>query len=101
MSPLRGSGGVHSLLQRYHPYGVEEGPEHKSTPLPRTLVQNYRVEVEEGPEHKSIQSEYELFERFARLIERKTGVLISHRFLTVRMADRIIVLADVQFVAAS
>ncbi len=39
-------------------------------------------------------SEYELFERFARLTERKTGVLISHRFSTVRMADRIIVLED-------
>ena len=33
MSPLRGSVmGVHTVLQRYHPYGVEEGPEHKSSP---------------------------------------------------------------------
>lgn len=39
-------------------------------------------------------SEYELFERFARLTENKTGVIISHRFSTVRMADRIIVLED-------
>lgn len=39
-------------------------------------------------------AEYELFERFARLTETKTSVIISHRFSTVRMADRIIVLED-------
>lgn len=37
-------------------------------------------------------AEYELFEGFARLTENKTSVIISHRFSTVRMADRIIVL---------
>jgi ATP-binding cassette subfamily B protein len=37
-------------------------------------------------------AEYELFTRFRRLAEGKTTILISHRFSTVRMADRIIVL---------
>jgi ATP-binding cassette subfamily B protein len=37
-------------------------------------------------------AEYELFTRFRRLAEGKTTILISHRFTTVRMADRIIVL---------
>lgn len=37
-------------------------------------------------------AEYELFTRFRMLAEGKTTILISHRFSTVRMADRIIVL---------
>lgn len=38
------------------------------------------------------RAEYEVFVRFKQLIEGKTAVLISHRFSTVRMADRILVL---------
>ncbi len=38
------------------------------------------------------RAEYEVFERFKDLTAGKTAVLISHRFSTVRMADRILVL---------
>ena len=38
------------------------------------------------------RSEFEVFERFKELSAGKTAVLISHRFSTVRMADRIVVL---------
>ena len=38
------------------------------------------------------RSEFEVFERFKELSAGKTAVLISHRFSTVRMADRILVL---------
>ncbi len=38
------------------------------------------------------RAEHEVFVRFAELIEGKTAVLISHRFSTVRMADRILFL---------
>jgi ATP-binding cassette subfamily B protein len=38
------------------------------------------------------QAEYELFQRFRELAEGRTVLLISHRFSTVRMADRILVL---------
>jgi ATP-binding cassette subfamily B protein len=38
------------------------------------------------------RSEYEVFQRFKELSHGKTAVIISHRFSTVRMADRIIVL---------
>ena len=38
------------------------------------------------------RSEREVFERFAELTKDKTTLLISHRFSTVRMADRIFVL---------
>lgn len=39
-------------------------------------------------------AEYEVFKRFAELTEGKTAVLISHRFSTVRMTDRIVVLEN-------
>ena len=38
------------------------------------------------------RAEHEVFERFSALLEGKCAVLISHRFSTVRMADRILVL---------
>lgn len=38
------------------------------------------------------KAEYQLFQRFRRLTQGKTTILISHRFSTVRMADRIIVM---------
>jgi ATP-binding cassette subfamily B protein len=40
------------------------------------------------------ESEHAVFERFARLTKGRTSILISHRFPTVRMADRIVVLED-------
>jgi ATP-binding cassette subfamily B protein len=38
------------------------------------------------------EAEHAVFERFKRLAEGRTSILISHRFPTVRMADRIVVL---------
>ncbi len=38
------------------------------------------------------RAEYAVFERFAELTKCRSAVLISHRFSTVRMADRILVL---------
>ena len=38
------------------------------------------------------RAEYEVFQRFSELTKGKTAVLISHRFSTVRMADRILVM---------
>jgi ATP-binding cassette subfamily B protein len=38
------------------------------------------------------RAEHEVFQRFAELTKGKTAILISHRFSTVRMADRIVVL---------
>ncbi len=40
------------------------------------------------------RAEHEVFQRFADLISGKTAVLISHRFSTVRMADRILFLEN-------
>src|SRR5204862_7882527 len=46
------------------------------------------------------RSEFEVFKRFKELSKGKTGILISHRFSSVRMADRILVLADGKVEAA-
>ncbi len=40
------------------------------------------------------RAEYEVYQRFVDLTAGKMAVLISHRFSTVRMADRILVLED-------
>ncbi len=40
------------------------------------------------------RAEYEAFQRFIGLTQGKTSIIISHRFSTVRMADRIMVLED-------
>jgi ATP-binding cassette, subfamily B, bacterial len=40
------------------------------------------------------RSEFEVFKRFKELSQGKTAILISHRFSSVRMADRIVVLVD-------
>jgi ATP-binding cassette subfamily B protein len=40
------------------------------------------------------RAEHDVFERFTGLMDGKTVVLISHRFSTVRMADRILVLEN-------
>ena len=40
------------------------------------------------------RAEFEVFQRFKELSEGKTAVLISRRFSSVRMADRILVLAE-------
>jgi ATP-binding cassette subfamily B protein len=40
------------------------------------------------------RAEYEVFVRFSELMEGRMAVVISHRFSTVRMADRILVLEE-------
>ena len=44
------------------------------------------------PRRWTLQTEYEIFQHFKELTEGKMAILISHRFSTVRMADRIVVI---------
>jgi ATP-binding cassette subfamily B protein len=39
------------------------------------------------------KAEFEIFQRFQKLSEGKIVLLVSHRFSTVRMADRIVVIS--------
>jgi ATP-binding cassette subfamily B protein len=48
--------------------------------------------LDEPTSNLDATAEYELFNRFRELAEGRTTILISHRFSTVQMADRILVL---------
>lgn len=63
--------------------------------LARAYMKNAEVMILDEPTSAlDAKAESEVFERFIHLIENKTSIIISHRFSTVRQADRIIVLAD-------
>jgi ATP-binding cassette, subfamily B, bacterial len=48
--------------------------------------------LDEPTSNLDARSEYRIFSRFQQMVEGRTALLISHRFSTVSMADRIIVL---------
>jgi len=50
--------------------------------------------LDEPTANLDVSSEYELFNRFKELASGRTTVLISHRFSTVKIADRIVVLGE-------
>ncbi|HTS13744.1 MAG TPA: ABC transporter ATP-binding protein [Candidatus Limnocylindrales bacterium] len=74
--------------------GVDlSGGEWQKIALARAHLRNAQVLILDEPTAAlDARSEHEVFQRFAELTEGKTTVLISHRFSTVRMADRILVL---------
>jgi len=61
--------------------------------LARAYMRNAQLIVLDEPTSAlDARAEHEVFKRFTGLIEGKMAVLISHRFSTVRMADRILFL---------
>jgi ATP-binding cassette subfamily B protein len=63
--------------------------------LARAFLRNAQIMVLDEPtSHLDAKSEYEVFKTFRQLLEGRTAILISHRFSTVRMADRIFVLEE-------
>lgn len=61
--------------------------------LGRAFMREAQVLILDEPTASlDVRSEYEIFRKFSELAAGKTAVLISHRFSTVRMADRIVVL---------
>ncbi len=63
--------------------------------LARAFLRNAQIIVLDEPTSAmDAQSEHDLFQRFRQLAEGRMAVIISHRFSTVRMADRIVVLED-------
>jgi ATP-binding cassette subfamily B protein len=61
---------------------------------PRLHARRAGADLDEPTAALDARAEYEVFRRFKEMSRDKTVVLISHRFSSVRMADRIIVLAD-------
>jgi ATP-binding cassette, subfamily B, bacterial len=87
-------GGYDQMLGRRFEGGVElSGGEWQKIALARAYLRDAQLLILDEPTAAlDARSELEVFERFAELTEGKMALLISHRFSTVRMADRIVVL---------
>lgn len=74
--------------------GIElSGGEWQKVALARAYMKESQLLILDEPTSAlDARAEYQVFQRFAELTRGKTAVLISHRFSTVRMANRILVL---------
>lgn len=87
--------GYDTILGRRWEKGQElSGGQWQKIALARAFMRDAEVLVLDEPTSAlDAEAEYEVFQRFGELIEDRIAVLISHRFSTVRMADRIVVLS--------
>ncbi|GAC1413086.1 MAG: ABC transporter ATP-binding protein [Gemmatimonadaceae bacterium] len=90
----RFSKGYQQMLGRRFEEGVDlSGGEWQKIALARAYIRDAQVLILDEPTAAlDARAEYEVFLRFSELVAGRMAVLISHRFSTVRMADRIIVL---------
>ncbi len=86
--------GFDQMLGRRFDGGVDlSGGEWQKVALARAYLRDAQVLILDEPTSAlDARSEYEVFQRFAELTTGKMALFISHRFSTVRMADRIVVL---------
>jgi ATP-binding cassette subfamily B protein len=82
------------MLGRRFEGGVDlSGGEWQKVALARAYLRNAQILILDEPTAAlDARSEFEVFRRFAELTIAKTALFISHRFSTVRMADRVVVL---------
>ena len=90
------AGGYDQQLGRSFGKGVElSGGEWQKVALGRAYMRDAQLIILDEPTAAlDARAEYEVFQRFGKLTEGKSSVIISHRFSTVRMADRILVLEN-------
>jgi ATP-binding cassette subfamily B protein len=88
--------GYQQWLGRRFNDGVElSGGEWQKVALARAYMKDAQVLILDEPTAAlDARAEYEVFQRFAELTKGKSAVLISHRFSTARLADRILVLEN-------
>ena len=90
------AGGFDQQLGRRFDGGVDlSGGEWQKLALGRAYMRDAQVLILDEPTASlDARAEYEVFQRFTELTRGRMAVLISHRFSTVRMANRILVLDD-------
>lgn len=88
--------GYEQMIGKRFKNGVElSGGEWQKIAIARAYMREADVLILDEPTAAlDARSEFEVFQRFKELSQGKTAVLISHRFSSVRMADRILVLAN-------
>lgn len=88
------TGGYGQMLGRRFEGGVDlSGGEWQKVALARAYMRDAQLLILDEPTAAlDARAEYEVFLRFSELTRGRMAVLISHRFSTVRMADRILVL---------
>ena len=88
--------GYDQMVGRRFEGGVDlSGGEWQKFALARAYMRDAQLLILDEPTATlDARAEYEVFQRFSELMRGRMAVLISHRFSTVRMADRILVLAD-------
>jgi len=86
--------GYEQMLGKRFADGVElSGGEWQKVAIARAYMRQAQLLILDEPTSAlDARAEFEVFERFTELTKDKMAVLISHRFSTVRMADRILVL---------
>lgn len=86
--------GYEQILGKRFSEGVElSGGEWQKVAIARAYMRDAQLLILDEPTSAlDARAEYEVFQRFTELTKGKMAVLISHRFSTVRMADRIVVL---------
>jgi ATP-binding cassette subfamily B protein len=89
-------GGYDQMIGKRFRNGVElSGGEWQKVAIARAYMRDAQVLILDEPTAAlDARAEFEVFQRFKEVSEGRTAVLISHRFSSVRMADRILVLAD-------
>jgi ATP-binding cassette subfamily B protein len=86
--------GYEQELGRRFKQGVElSGGQWQKVALARAYMSDSQIIILDEPTSAlDARAEYEVFQRFIALTKDRTSMLISHRFSTVRMADRVLVL---------
>jgi len=81
------------LGRRFDHGGDLSGGEWQKVALARAYLRDAQLLILDEPTAAlDARSEFEVFRRFSELTAGKTALFISHRFSTVRTADRIVVL---------
>jgi ATP-binding cassette subfamily B protein len=88
--------GYDQMLGKRFAEGLDlSGGEWQKIALARAYMRDADIVILDEPTSSlDARAEYEVFKRFSELAQGKTSIIISHRFSTVRMADRILILKN-------